>query len=80
MSATDSGEAAFAPVLQAMTVMRTGSREEKKAAHAYLETFQKSVCWRLADQKYPAMALTDHAPLDRSMASRPQHPTIRRTR
>ena len=44
MSAIDNGEAAFAPVLEAMTVMRTGSREEKKAAHSYLEVFQKSVC------------------------------------
>lgn len=35
---------AFAPVLTAMSTMRDGQREQKKAAHQYLETFQKSVC------------------------------------
>ena len=71
MSSNDNGEAAFAPVLQAMTVMRTGSREEKKAAHAYLEIFQKSVCWRTPPLYNPAISPTDSAPLDRRMASRP---------
>lgn len=36
--------AGFAPVLSAMATMRDGQREQKKAAHAYLESFQKSVC------------------------------------
>jgi len=35
--------AAFAPVLTAMSTMRDGQREQKKAAHQFLETFQKSV-------------------------------------
>ncbi len=34
---------AFAPVLTAMATMRDGQREQKKAAHQFLETFQKSV-------------------------------------
>jgi hypothetical protein len=44
--ATPNGNAqeAFAPVLQAVNSMRDGHREQKKAAHKYLETFQKSVC------------------------------------
>ncbi|RQM07947.1 hypothetical protein DH86_00000829 [Scytalidium sp. 3C] len=33
---------AFAPVLTAMATMRDGQREQKKAAHEFLETFQKS--------------------------------------
>lgn len=33
---------AFAPVLTAMSTMRDGQREQKKAAHQYLESFQKS--------------------------------------
>lgn len=43
--ATTNGDAqqAFAPVLQAVNAMRDGHREEKKAAHEYLEKFQKSV-------------------------------------
>lgn len=42
------GEAAFAPVLQAMSVMRSGSRDEKKQAHEYLEAFQKSTeAWQV---------------------------------
>ena len=38
----DSQEA-FAPVLTAMSTMRDGQREQKQAAHLYLEKFQKSV-------------------------------------
>jgi len=34
---------AFAPVLTAMSTMRDGQREQKKLAHQYLESFQKSV-------------------------------------
>lgn len=34
---------AFAPVLNAMSTMRDGQREQKKAAHSFLENFQKSV-------------------------------------
>jgi transportin-3 len=34
---------AFTPVLTAMSTMRDGQREQKKAAHQYLESFQKSV-------------------------------------
>lgn len=34
---------AFAPVLAAMATMRDGQREQKKAAHSFLESFQKSV-------------------------------------
>jgi transportin-3 len=43
--ATTNGDAqqAFAPVLQAVNSMRDGHREEKKAAHEFLEKFQKSV-------------------------------------
>ncbi|RFU23649.1 hypothetical protein B7463_g12687, partial [Scytalidium lignicola] len=33
---------AFAPVLTAMATMRDGQREQKKAAHEFLESFQKS--------------------------------------
>lgn len=36
-------EQAYAPVLTAMSTMRDGMREQKQAAHAYLESFQKSV-------------------------------------
>jgi hypothetical protein len=35
--------AAFTPVLVAMSTMRDGQREQKKAAHQFLESFQKSV-------------------------------------
>jgi transportin-3 len=35
--------AGFAPVLTAMSTMRDGQREQKKAAHQFLESFQKSV-------------------------------------
>jgi hypothetical protein len=38
-----SSQEAFAPVLAAMATMREGQREQKKAAHEYLEQFQKSV-------------------------------------
>ncbi|PVH86057.1 ARM repeat-containing protein [Cadophora sp. DSE1049] len=39
---------AFAPVLTAMSTMRDGQREQKKAAHAFLETFQKSAeAWQV---------------------------------
>lgn len=42
--ATNGGAAVgFAPVLTAMATMRDGQREQKKAAHHFLETFQKSV-------------------------------------
>jgi len=43
--ATTNGSAqeAFTPILQAVNSMRDGHREEKKAAHEYLEKFQKSV-------------------------------------
>ncbi|KAF4630566.1 hypothetical protein G7Y89_g7573 [Cudoniella acicularis] len=37
-----SPEQAFAPVLTAMSTMRDGQREQKKAAHQFLENFQKS--------------------------------------
>lgn len=39
---------AFAPVLSAMSTMRVGQREQKKAAHQYLESFQKSAeAWQI---------------------------------
>jgi transportin-3 len=38
--------AAFTPVLTAMSTMRDGQREQKKAAHQFLESFQKSVSHR----------------------------------
>ncbi|PQE28931.1 exportin 1 protein [Rutstroemia sp. NJR-2017a BBW] len=39
---------AFTPVLAALRTMREGSREEKKAAHGYLESFQKSAeAWQI---------------------------------
>ncbi|KAI9054739.1 hypothetical protein LZ554_001890 [Drepanopeziza brunnea f. sp. 'monogermtubi'] len=42
------GVGAFAPVLTAMATMRDGQREQKKAAHHYLETFQKSAeAWQI---------------------------------
>jgi len=44
MAANGSGpQQAYAPVLTAMATMRDGQREQKKAAHQYLESFQKSV-------------------------------------
>jgi transportin-3 len=44
MTANGSGpQQAFAPVLSAMSTMRDGQREQKKAAHQFLESFQKSV-------------------------------------
>lgn len=49
---------AFAPVLAAMATMRDGQREQKKAAHQFLETFQKSV---RCDNKLPHIALTNRA-------------------
>ncbi|PMD47278.1 ARM repeat-containing protein [Hyaloscypha variabilis F] len=40
--------AAFTPVLTAMSTMRDGQREQKKAAHQYLESFQKSAeAWQI---------------------------------
>ncbi|TVY47973.1 Uncharacterized protein LOCC1_G002611 [Lachnellula occidentalis] len=40
--------AAHAPVLTAMATMRDGQREQKKAAHQYLESFQKSTeAWQV---------------------------------
>lgn len=42
MSATENN-AAFMPVLTAMNTMRSGIKEQKVAAHQYLENFQKSV-------------------------------------
>ncbi|KUJ10344.1 ARM repeat-containing protein [Mollisia scopiformis] len=39
---------AFAPVLNAMSTMRDGQREQKKVAHQYLESFQKSAeAWQI---------------------------------
>jgi transportin-3 len=44
MATNGSGpQGAFAPVLTAMSTMRDGQREQKQAAHLYLEKFQKSV-------------------------------------
>jgi transportin-3 len=44
MASNGSGQQqAFAPVLAAMATMRDGQREQKKAAHVFLESFQKSV-------------------------------------
>ena len=44
MAANGNGaEQAYAPVLTAMSTMRDGVREQKEAAHVYLESFQKSV-------------------------------------
>jgi len=40
---------AFTPVLAAMSTMRDGQREQKLAAHKFLETFQKSVGQRTGD-------------------------------
>ncbi|TAQ90247.1 hypothetical protein B7494_g1410 [Chlorociboria aeruginascens] len=38
----------FMPVLEAMVTMRDGQREQKKAAHGYLESFQKSAeAWQI---------------------------------
>jgi transportin-3 len=57
--ATTNGSAqeAFTPVLQAVNSMRDGHREEKKAAHEYLEKFQKSVCL-LIDHQLPGICFT----------------------
>ncbi|RDL38836.1 uncharacterized protein BP5553_03176 [Venustampulla echinocandica] len=39
---------AYAPVLTAMSTMRDGQREQKKAAHQFLERFQKSTeAWQI---------------------------------
>lgn len=44
MTANGAGpQQAFTPVLAAMATMRDGQREQKKAAHEFLESFQKSV-------------------------------------
>jgi hypothetical protein len=43
MATNGSAAVGFAPVLTAMATMRDGQREQKKAAHHFLETFQKSV-------------------------------------
>jgi transportin-3 len=43
MASNGSSQQAFAPVLAAMATMRDGQREQKKAAHVFLESFQKSV-------------------------------------
>ncbi len=56
-SSTSGSTAAFAPVLAAMKTMRDDQREQKKAAHQFLQDFQKSVshdhalpcCARYAD-------------------------------
>ncbi|KAE8450515.1 hypothetical protein EG329_006246 [Mollisiaceae sp. DMI_Dod_QoI] len=49
MAANGSGPTgAFAPVLNAMSTMRDGQREQKKIAHQYLESFQKSAeAWQI---------------------------------
>jgi transportin-3 len=54
--ATSNGSAqeAFTPVLQAVSSMRDGHREEKKAAHEYLEKFQKSVS-SYSDPRLPSI-------------------------
>jgi transportin-3 len=39
-------EQAFVPVLTALATMRDGQREQKQAAHLFLEKFQKSVCYK----------------------------------
>ncbi|KAI6715672.1 hypothetical protein JHW43_001733 [Diplocarpon mali] len=44
----DGSAGAFAPVLTAMATMRDGQRDQKKAAHQYLENFQKSAeAWQI---------------------------------
>ncbi|PMD20060.1 ARM repeat-containing protein [Hyaloscypha hepaticicola] len=44
----NSATAAFTPVLTAMSTMRDGQREQKKAAHQFLESFQKSAeAWQI---------------------------------
>ncbi|KAG9234962.1 armadillo-type protein [Amylocarpus encephaloides] len=46
--ATTAQQEAFSPVLTAMSTMRTGQREQKKAAHVFLESFQKSTeAWQI---------------------------------
>jgi hypothetical protein len=57
MAANGNGaEQAYTPVLTAMSTMRDGMREQKEAAHVYLESFQKSVrCF------YTALRLTPQA-------------------
>ncbi|CAG8982242.1 hypothetical protein HYALB_00004476 [Hymenoscyphus albidus] len=42
MATVAATQQAFAPVLTAMTTMRDGEREQKKQAHQFLESFQKS--------------------------------------
>lgn len=61
----DSQEA-FAPVLAAMSTMRDGQREQKQAAHQYLEKFQKSV----GDDSFPAYATTPADSYDRQKLGR----------
>jgi hypothetical protein len=66
---------AFAPVLTAMSTMRDGQREQKQAAHLYLEKFQKSVgCdW----MSLPPLYTTELTAMkDRGMADYDWDPTV----
>lgn len=68
MAANSNGsQEAFAPVLTAMSTMRDGQREQKQAAHLFLEKFQKSVGYRSRD-KFPLRAAKLIAMIARGMA------------
>ena len=58
---------AFAPVLTAMSTMRDGQREQKHAAHLFLEKFQKSVGSRPGDE-FPLRVAKLTAMVARGMA------------
>jgi hypothetical protein len=65
---------AFAPVLTAMSTMRDGQREQKQAAHLYLEKFQKSVGDSNDGLHFGAFKLT--AMIDRGVADHDWDPAI----
>jgi hypothetical protein len=63
---------AFAPVLTAMSTMRDGQREQKQAAHLYLEKFQKSVGDSNDGLHFPKLT----AMIDRGVADHDWDPAI----
>ena len=76
MAAMGNGsQEAFAPVLTAMSTMRDGQREQKQAAHLYLEKFQKSVgSTATMPSILGATKLT--AMIDRGLADHDWHPAV----
>jgi hypothetical protein len=66
----------FTPVLTAMSTMRDGQREQKKAAHQFLENFQKSVGFEVEEFRYSHWISQAHDIAGGGMADYNRDPTI----